>query len=316
MALLLVGAIAGILFHHYAMEPNRNSLSYDQKQGLADAATGECTAAIPLLNSVIGTSSDGVAATESLGECYVVLGESESAMSPLQFAASHDPSLSNEASLAKAAFFSGNSAVVRSAMKEAAAKATSPSDVLTVVSIDQSYGIYPAADNALRRMPYALRTYVWYSDDATNQLDLGNPGDAVSAAARAVQLAPVSSRGALLASLGNAYASAGRYAAAATTYRKALSTRQPIDTSAAYSELAQCYINLNRYWKALAITHIGLENITGAGRSDLQISEAMALAELRHFPQAIRLLKAVAASPSASASDLSNASSMLSALGD
>jgi tetratricopeptide (TPR) repeat protein len=314
--LILVLVVAVVLLDHYVFSPkNPNTLSYELTQGLSDAAGGECSTAIPLLSSALPANSKNVAAAESLGQCYSELGENDSALSLLQTAAAFEPSFSNELALARGAFFSGHIAVVQFAMKKAAVKASSPLNVLAVVLTDQSYGVYRAADAALRRTPIRLRTYEWYSDDAATQLDLGNPTVAVAAAKRAVRLAPTLSRGVLLEGLGNTYASAGEYAAAADAYQEALSTRQSIDSATVYVQLAQCYINLNRLSKALQTTHIGIDDTTGADRSNLEIPQATALVAARHTPQAIRVLERIVASSSSPANDVANASAMLSALG-
>jgi tetratricopeptide (TPR) repeat protein len=315
VSLLLLAVTAVLLDLYVFSAKSPSTLAYEQKQGLSDAAGGDCTAASPLLASVLSANSNDVVAAESLGKCYAVFGENDSAFALLRTAAASKPSLSNELALASAAFFSGHFAVVEFAMRQAAMKAASPSDQLSVAETDQSYGVYRAADDALRRTPLRLRTYAWYSDDATTQLDLGDPFIAVIAAKRAVRYAPTSARGTLLVGLGDVYSSAGEYSAAANAYQDALSARQSIDTATVYSQLAQCYINVNRFSKALQTTHIGIDKTTGIGWFNLEISQATALVGLKHTPQAIRVLKRIVADPSSPANDVATASAMLSALG-
>lgn len=315
LALLAFFAVAVFLDNYVFTPRSQYSLSHERKLGLSDAAIGECTTAIPLLSSVVAANSSDFAAKESLGLCYEAQGENGTALTLLQAVAEAEPSLSNELAVAKAAFFSGRSNLVQSAMNEAAVIAVSPNDVLSVVQIDQSYGLYPVAAAALRRTQPALRTYAWFSADAATQLDLGNPGAAVNSSVRAVQLAPTSSRGGLLTELGSTYMDAGEYLAAANAYQKAISTRQPIDISNVYTELAQCYINSNRYSKALATTQFGIENTAGTGKLNLQITEATALAEMNHTLKAIQVLESIMASSSAPANVAATAGAMLSALG-
>jgi tetratricopeptide (TPR) repeat protein len=148
------------------------------------------------------------------------------------------------------------------------------------------------------------------------QLDLGNPGAAIVAAEMSLQLSPKSSRGGLFADLGNVYEAAGNYSAAAKAYQEALSTRQTIDSTDIYSELAQCYINANQFSKALVTARTGIKNTASASQFDLQIAEATALAELNHQKIAKQILESVANRPSTPANVVTNVDAMLSALGN
>jgi tetratricopeptide (TPR) repeat protein len=316
ISLLAVASASYAVAHFISTSGDAKWILVEQQQGVADAGTGECAQAIILLTWVIASYPNDLVTKEALAGCYLAQHNFDSATALLQDVASSAPDLSNEMAVANAAFFSGNTALVQSALKVAVAHAITASDSLSIADAASSYGLYSIAGTALYRTQYSHRTYIWYETDAKVELDLGNPRIAVTAAIRAARLSPHSTRASILVDLGNTYVGASEYENAANAYRNALSMDQQIDTVSVYSELSQCYIELGRYPAAIAAAQSGIAISTDEDQYNLELTEATALADQHHSQGAVKLLNAIIAAKSAPANVVSSASALLSAIDD
>jgi tetratricopeptide (TPR) repeat protein len=314
VSLLVIACVAFIVERSIFNSGDAGSLSAERQAGLSEAAAGDCASAVTLLRTVIAQNPNDSASEEALAGCYVSLDDFASALTLLQDVARTSPDVSNELGVARAAFFDGNTALVQSSLKIALAGAGTASDFLSIANAATSYGLNSTAALALNRTRSTQRTYTWYDVDAQIQLNLGNPGIAVSEALRAVQLSPHSTRASMLVELGNTYVGASEYAAAANAYRGAISTHQQIDDADVDSELAQCYINLGRYLKAIAVARSGLTEFPDADQYSLELSEATALADLHQSEKAVKILRSIIVATSAQATVIASASALLSAV--
>jgi hypothetical protein len=164
---LLAMIVASYFVIHVSIPRRIGALAQESKLGLSDAASGECTSAIPLLTTVVAARPIDFSAAESLGQCYESLGDNSKAFPLLQSAAASAPTFSNELAFARAAFFTGYIDLVESSLREAALQAPTPVDVLSVAQTAQSYGVYVIAEDALLRTRTSSRTYLWYSVEAS-----------------------------------------------------------------------------------------------------------------------------------------------------
>lgn len=249
---------------------------------LAAEHRGDCAGAVAQWDVVLSQDGADLSARRHDATCLTSLGQLARAMEELQFVADRDGTSASYQELAQIQWRVGYVADARQSLVTAGKRAHDPFTMRSIAEALTLDGDPTSAIALLDRLPQEDHDYVYYSDIAAAESQLGMTREFEADFRRAIDTAPVGARAGLDVRLGDARWLMGDYAGANDAY-KAATSAPGLDQTHLYSMIADCDMHLDQLAPAIEAYNRAISVTTDPARADTRdvLVLDLARAELR-----------------------------------
>jgi tetratricopeptide (TPR) repeat protein len=277
------------------------SIDQERTAAIADIRSGRCAEAIQHLDRVVDGDPRDLISRRERAQCYGKLNNLTKAIEDYQFVARTNTSADALLDLANAQRLAGQTEAAKTSLLTASKGTSDPRKLLLIADAQRTYGDAADARATLMQVQKPFRNFEWYMTlGAVDGLE-ADPTKFEKDFATALAMADDSSRPQVLVTLGDARWRRAEYQAAMASYQQALAGQGAPDRFRILSQIADCYVHLNKLADAVVNYKAALNEEPGEDfRESVSLSLARTLIQMRQLAEARSVLDALVSDSSIS----------------